>query len=910
MSRIPPPESSRRLADAPQPDRGKCFVFPVHCSVRGLVFFVRRGVLRGWGVGDGWAHSGSLWGGAFGCVLCICWGINLCAVYGLLCNRLWSTVLRVLHLLTGSKARKIAPSNFAPVASLSGGTVPSNAHVPSPLEIFPSMHTRALGKLLVDANKLLTTGQRRTVIDMGFGTMLNFQIADTPLRLGHWLLSNLDIDSMQLKLPNGLALNVDEEAAEAVFGLPRGPKVMTDRAKHQKSVILNSWRESYEKVDYTITPVEVDAKLEKYPDGGEYFIRNYALLVVSTVVRTMQNGYVYQHVIPNLKDTLEIGNLNWCQYVIYCLIATQPAWKAKKTQRFTGPLVFLTVLYVDRVRAGVCTVPRTLPAFVGWDVDLLKQREESELTSGGFGRGSILEPMQPKKKDLRVRVTEQARLVAPGILHLVELLHEAEMEANQSDQTSKLFNTARSLVGIHPTLAVHAHAPPSSVSTDGTELDDDFYSNPDVLKAVEEIEHAVHKRNALYNEPSFNGVVLEDAVTTTVREMTNNVTSEERASGMSTRSKTKHNGVNPSAQPSSSGPPIRPPHSIRGNGVTTAPQVVAQVPGNPLSTTTHQTGSTPHIVPKPSSLANHPPTPIVTNQSLHMGSVDVIEHAVQERDVLSDVPSFSLGFTQDGGTSPLRQTTTFANSQQHASVITTPNATPARLHHSLTDDGVTTTPQGTCAAKSTETTPDRKASSESSSHKAFTPWEPLEATEILHVPTFTETLPVPTFTEPVSPNIAETTAPMSTIQERRNSPFLYTYQRRNRQGETKDKLYGQTPKHLVDMLSTFLDDKLETEIASNIRDLIPKRMQMSWRVPKNQVDSAVFTMRHMESYRGQGVANWDVGLQRGNYMQICVLRQYFMREILMSDINIHQNSNIKRARNFANGLARNTTNIV
>nr|GLL21437.1 uncharacterized protein LOC109179738 isoform X2 [Ipomoea trifida] len=198
------------------------------------------------------------------------------------------------------------------------------------------MHTRALGKLLVDANKLLTAGQRRTVIAMGFGPMLNFQIADTPLRLGHWLLSNLDIDSMHLKLPNGLALNVDEEAVEAVFGLPRGPKVMTDRAKHQKSVILNSWRESYEKVDYTITPAEVPTKLEKYPDGGECFIRNYALLVVSTVVRTMQNGYVYQHVIPNLEDTLEIGNLNWCQYVIYSLIATQPAWKAKKTPRPKG----------------------------------------------------------------------------------------------------------------------------------------------------------------------------------------------------------------------------------------------------------------------------------------------------------------------------------------------------------------------------------------------------------------------------------------------------------------------------------------------------------------------------------------------------------------------------------------------
>nr|GMC78943.1 uncharacterized protein LOC109189836 [Ipomoea batatas] len=716
---------------------------------------------------------------------------------------------------------------------------------------------------------------------------------------------------------------------------------MTDRAKHQKSVILNSWRESYEKVDYTITPAEVATKLEKYPDGGECFIRNYALLVVSTVVRTMQNGYVYQHVIPNLEDTLEIGNLNWCQYVIYSLIATQPAWKAKKTQRFTGPLVFLTVLYVDRVRAGVCTVPRTLPTFVGWDSDLLKQREESELTSGGFGRGSILEPTQPKKKDLRVRVTEQARMVAPGILHLVELLREAEMEADQSDQTSKLFNTARSLVGIHPTLVVHAHAPPSSVSTDGTELDDDFYSNPDVLKAVEEIEHAVHKRNALYNEPSFNGVLLEDAGTTTVREMTNNATSEERASGMSTRSKTKHNGVNPSAQPSSGGPPICPPHSIRGNGVTTAPQVlfnwfntpavlkfliplalqvVAQVPGNPLSTTTHQTGSTPHIVPKPSSLANHPPTPVVTNQSLHMGPVDEIEHAVQERDVFSDVPSFSLGFTQDGGTSPLRQTTTFATSQEHAStsVLNLPFYVLVLCCISVY----------LCNSESLSTQFSRWLTTQCCRDEEIFRYKEYKASwgnvaslqegnKVAYrvVDAWACVLNYRDLTKDAGLPNRLFASTKTTLQ----SAVNYTALRYLRLGwftKSLDEDFSNSPHetlrgiHIVDMLSTFLDDKLETEIASNIRDLIPKRMQMSWRVPKNQVDSAVFTMRHMESYWGQGVANWDVGLQRGNYMQICVLRQYFMREILMSDINIHQNSNIKRALNFANGLARNTPNIV
>nr|GMC87204.1 ulp1 protease family, C-terminal catalytic domain-containing protein [Ipomoea batatas] len=42
--------------------------------------------------------------------------------------------------------------------------------------------------------------------------------------------------------------------------------------------------------------------------------------------------------------------------------------------------------------------------------------------------------------------------------------------------------------------------------------------------------------------------------------------------------------------------------------------------------------------------------------------------------------------------------------------------------------------------------------------------------------------------------------------------------------------------------------ELETELASQIREVKPKRMQMLWRVARNQVDSAVYTMLHMELY--------------------------------------------------------------
>nr|GMD33105.1 phospholipase-like protein [Ipomoea batatas]GME09504.1 phospholipase-like protein [Ipomoea batatas] len=73
------------------------------------------------------------------------------------------------------------------------------------------------------ANKLLTPAQRRMVIGMGFGAMLNFQIIGTPLRLGNWLLSNMDLHSMTLRLLNGVAIEVDEEVVEAVLIIVNAP---------------------------------------------------------------------------------------------------------------------------------------------------------------------------------------------------------------------------------------------------------------------------------------------------------------------------------------------------------------------------------------------------------------------------------------------------------------------------------------------------------------------------------------------------------------------------------------------------------------------------------------------------------------------------------------------------------------
>lgn len=41
-----------------------------------------------------------------------------------------------------------------------------------------------------------------------------------------------------------------------------------------------------------------------------------------------------------------------------------------------------------------------------------------------------------------------------------------------------------------------------------------------------------------------------------------------------------------------------------------------------------------------------------------------------------------------------------------------------------------------------------------------------------------------------------------------------------------------------------------------IMRLIPTRLQMAWQTRGNGIDSAVFAMRHLETYTGGGARNW------------------------------------------------------
>nr|GMD54437.1 GATA transcription factor 1-like [Ipomoea batatas] len=74
-----------------------------------------------------------------------------------------------------------------------------------------------------------------------------------------------------------------------------------------------------------------------------------------------------------------------------------------------------------------------------------------------------------------------------------------------------------------------------------------------------------------------------------------------------------------------------------------------------------------------------------------------------------------------------------------------------------------------------------------------------------------------------------------------------------------------------------------------------KRMQMAWRDSRNKIDCGVFLMRHMETYLGQRISNWDCGLVKGDTLKLHKLRMRYMKELSIFEFSIHKSRNLSRA---------------
>nr|GMD88128.1 uncharacterized protein LOC109189836 [Ipomoea batatas] len=118
---------------------------------------------------------------------------------------------------------------------------------------------------------------------------------------------------------------------------------------------------------------------------------------------------------------------------------------------------------------------------------------------------------------------------------------------------------------------------------------------------------------------------------------------------------------------------------------------------------------------------------------------------------------------------------------------------------------------------------------------------------------------------------------------------------------TLDK-YGPIPDNLLLLLSRYFLSLTQVAKSEWCIHFVSKRMNMKWRDANNTIDCGVYLMRHMESYAGYGVTDWDCGLVKGDQAALDRFRLKYIREICTTNINSHRTSNVARAIQFLSSL--------
>ncbi|KAH6780504.1 hypothetical protein C2S52_011741 [Perilla frutescens var. hirtella] len=436
-----------------------------------------------------------------------------------------------------------------------------------PFDSYPTLKTRTCPSLLVDAIENLNPIQKQQVRDIGFGALLNLKISNIPLKLAYWLLENFDSKRCEIQLKGNAKVHIREDDVRMILGLQRGERLIQSRIKNHESSLTVEWRQRFEKASNRILLKHVYTNMLEQREGGEWFKRQFLVLLTTCLIECFGNGYLSPQIMDNLNDIDKVSELNWCQYVIRSLTKHTSHWQKKKKNYYTGPTLFLTLFYVDRVVLSYRTVPRSIPATIKWTNELITERQSMEIVGGGFEEGfpdkpcTVDEILNPDLIDNELINAAAPNQVVPNEEHIVDKpephnpseppceqpgpsnaeLNIAEPSQDNQDMhsvTDKLISMTKMIYDTFTNIITLIDALPEKMlenailrrtlerallldekqkkpsEQSSSQEEDDFWSNPEHIAAIAKIEEAAMMRNEFKKKfddvPSFNLGLSQD----------------------------------------------------------------------------------------------------------------------------------------------------------------------------------------------------------------------------------------------------------------------------------------------------------------------------------------------------------------------------------------------------------------
>lgn len=210
-------------------------------------------------------------------------------------------------------------------------------------EEFPSIESRTVSAELVRAFKSLNEAQRNAVKEMGFERVMDLEPTETPKKLGYWLVRQYDPLSQTLKIPNQKPIRITEDEVAYILGLPQGKVEMKKKNQKELGQLLVEWWGVVGKPNGHITAKQLCTAMLELKEGGVWFKRHFAILLVTTLIESTSFGYCNHQYIQHFGDVSKIKDLNWCGLLHRALTDSRLQCEPKHKTKFTGPILFLTV---------------------------------------------------------------------------------------------------------------------------------------------------------------------------------------------------------------------------------------------------------------------------------------------------------------------------------------------------------------------------------------------------------------------------------------------------------------------------------------------------------------------------------------------------------------------------------------
>ncbi|GJW41279.1 hypothetical protein Tco_0067124, partial [Tanacetum coccineum] len=224
-----------------------------------------------------------------------------------------------------------------------------------------TLRTRSSPKALYLILIALNPSQQACVAKLGFSSLLDFKVDGIPSRLGFYVVGKFDPKAMEIKLKNG-SLMVNKEVISEMLGLRNEEK--------------------------DITPSIIKSKIRRSNVVDFNFKLNIIMLFANILGCCKKTGSCELEILNHINRDTNLCNINWCQYVWDSLPNCKDGWRKELLNNFfCGPVTLLTMIYVDGVQFKSLQMVRKRPPMSAWSAEILKEIENEEIASGGFGLG-------------------------------------------------------------------------------------------------------------------------------------------------------------------------------------------------------------------------------------------------------------------------------------------------------------------------------------------------------------------------------------------------------------------------------------------------------------------------------------------------------------------------------------------